>query len=636
MPEDTSWYKLDNAAKIMPSTARGSDTRVFRLVCELKEEIDPAVLQEALDAVIEDFPYLNCCLRKGIFWYYLDARKETAQVYQDNRPPMKQIYYPGRKNLLYRVNYYKNRINLELFHALSDGTGGVAFLKALVRAYLIRKHHLDPDTVPQEEAPIDETTEDAFSRYYRTRKQRKKMKLKTGRNWLKEMFPEKAYHMIGQQDPNMESHVLEGTVSVDEVLRVAHEKNVTLGVLAVSVFIEAVIGEMKARDYTKPVVISVPVNLRQYYPTHTGRNFFGVFTVRFQPEDYDGTLESIMPCVEREFRENLTQEKIFRNMNSYAELENNWAVKVFPLAIKDLGVGGINHLIKQGVTTTVSNVGKVKAAPALEPYIEKFACFNTTDTTQMCIMSFGDRMTFGITSAFTDHAMPRRFFKRIEELGIKVTVAGNDYDILETDKEAVRAAKITVSPEENPYPYIPKPKVSRFSLIRTMYMSYAILLILLLAVRLIAGRGFFWMPVVMAAGFLCVLDIHLVLYYRNNFIKIFSVEMYLAMLICLGVNAFTGGYPWAINWTVPSAMIAVYVGSLIGGKATGRPLVEYILFLVLDSVISLLQMIPIALAWNTFRIPAVVSISFCLIFTLALICFNYRTMKAASERMFNI
>lgn len=428
MSADRRWYKLDNAAKIMPSTAHGSDTRVFRLVCELKEDVDPVVLQEAVNEAIEDFPFLNCCLRKGLFWYYLDTRKEPARVYRDNQPPMKQIYYPGRKNLLYRVNYYKKRINLELFHVLSDGTGGVAFLKAIVKSYLIRKYDLDPETIKKEEASADEKTEDAFSRYYRTRKQREKMHVRTGRNWIKAMFPVKAYHMEGVRDLNLESHVLDGTVSAARVLKAAHDRHVTLGVLAVSVFIEAVLGEMKARDYSKPIVISVPVNLRQFFPTQTGRNFFGVFLVSFQPEDYDGTLESIMAAVEREFRENLTEDKIFESMNSYAELENNWAVKVFSLGIKDLGVGGINHLMKQGVTTTVSNVGRVKVDPALEPYIEKFACFNTSDTTQMCIMSFGDRLTFGITTAFTDHAMPRRFFRRLTELGIEVTLATNDYN----------------------------------------------------------------------------------------------------------------------------------------------------------------------------------------------------------------
>ena len=39
----SKWYQLDNAAKIVPSTTGGSDTRVFRITCELMEEVDRTV-----------------------------------------------------------------------------------------------------------------------------------------------------------------------------------------------------------------------------------------------------------------------------------------------------------------------------------------------------------------------------------------------------------------------------------------------------------------------------------------------------------------------------------------------------------------------------------------------------------------
>ena len=43
----SKWYQLDNAAKIVPSTTGGADTRVFRITCELKEDVDPDTLQSA-------------------------------------------------------------------------------------------------------------------------------------------------------------------------------------------------------------------------------------------------------------------------------------------------------------------------------------------------------------------------------------------------------------------------------------------------------------------------------------------------------------------------------------------------------------------------------------------------------------
>ena len=105
------WYKIDNAAKIVPSTAVGTDTRVFRLTCDLYEDVDERTLQKALDLAIPEFPYFGSVLRKGVFWYYLEASRTPAIVHIENKPPCSAIYHEGRRNLLYRVVYYKKRIN---------------------------------------------------------------------------------------------------------------------------------------------------------------------------------------------------------------------------------------------------------------------------------------------------------------------------------------------------------------------------------------------------------------------------------------------------------------------------------------------------------------------------------------------
>ena len=44
MEKRANWYELDNAAKIVPSTAKGANTRVFRLTCELTENVDEDIL----------------------------------------------------------------------------------------------------------------------------------------------------------------------------------------------------------------------------------------------------------------------------------------------------------------------------------------------------------------------------------------------------------------------------------------------------------------------------------------------------------------------------------------------------------------------------------------------------------------
>ena len=110
----TKWYQLDNAAKIVPSTAGGSDTRVFRITCELEEEVDPEILQSAVTVAAMDFPHFSSVLKKGLFWYYLDQSDLEAEVTEDDRPALDTIYWEGRRSLLYRVHYHGRRVHLGL------------------------------------------------------------------------------------------------------------------------------------------------------------------------------------------------------------------------------------------------------------------------------------------------------------------------------------------------------------------------------------------------------------------------------------------------------------------------------------------------------------------------------------------
>ena len=63
---------------------------------------------------------------------------------------------------------------------------------------------------------------------------------------------------------------------------------------------------------------------------------------------------------------------------------------------------------------------------------------------------------------------------------------------------------------------------------------------------------------------------------------------------------------------------------------------EYILYIVFDFVMSLLQIITIRNGMNKLPWPAASSIMFYLILIAALVIFRFRDLKNASEKMFNI
>lgn len=135
-----TWVRLDNASKIFPATCNSRDTKVFRLTCELTDEVMPELLQEALDQTLKSFPHCRAVMRRGIFWYYIESSDLPIQVEADVLPVCAPLYRPEHRNPLLRVTHYRRRIHLEMFHALADGVGAKLFMELLVYYYLLLRY----------------------------------------------------------------------------------------------------------------------------------------------------------------------------------------------------------------------------------------------------------------------------------------------------------------------------------------------------------------------------------------------------------------------------------------------------------------------------------------------------------------
>ena len=419
--KSSRWYQLDNAAIIVPCSAHGFNTRVFRLVCELTEPVQPAFLQQALDETVVEFPHFNSALRKGLFWYYLDGLDETATVTEDNQPALAPLYFPGLKNLLYRVTYHGNRINLEMFHVLADGTGAFVFFRKMITRYLSLVHHVDVTDAASDSSSSTEKTTDAFAHYYQ--------KMKSSQ--LRQMTSTKAYQFRGEMDANQRNHLVEGIISAKAFVDLAHQNHTTVGVLLTSIYIAAVIDGMTVRDRKRPVVISVPVNLRQFFPSDTARNFFGVINISYDAREFDGSLDSIIEKVRESFGDQLTPESVAATMNSYTKLIGNYAVKVIPLFLKEPGLTYFLSMAHSGVTATMSNLEKIRMAPEIEDYIDHFAAFMTAPATQVTIATYKDKLCIGSVGGYVNHDTMLRFYRRLTALGLSVELSTNDYDAVQ-------------------------------------------------------------------------------------------------------------------------------------------------------------------------------------------------------------
>ena len=410
------WSKLDNAAKIFPPTSNEKDTKVFRFVCELKDEIDPDILQEALDKTMPLFPFYKTVLRRGFFWYYFENTDLTPKVSEEYKLPCSRLYYPNRRNLLFEVTYYKNRINLEVFHALTDGTGALAFLKTLLYFYITVRYKDDFKKglpVLDYDASLTQKMDDSFLKHYTSNRIPKKVKIT------------KAYRIQGRRYMDNRIKVIEGVMPVKDVLNLAHKYDTTLTVYLTALFIKAIYEEMPARSRKYPVILSVPVNLRTYFPSVTARNFFATINVSYNFSTLGDSLDDIINEVKECFKRELTQEKLQEHMNKLSALEHNAFMRMVPLAIKDIVLKFANWLNDRQITATLSNIGKITVSPQLAPYIKMFNCFTSAKRPLIALCSFGDNLVISFSSPFSGTDIQKNFFRFLTLENVPVVISTN-------------------------------------------------------------------------------------------------------------------------------------------------------------------------------------------------------------------
>ena len=152
----SNWYRLDNSAKIVPSTTTIFNTNVFRLYATMKEEVDKKILQEALDKTLIEFPMFLYSMKDGLFWHYLEESNYKPIVKEECDAVCSRI----DDEFLIRVSYYKKRINLEVYHVLADGNGAMEFLKYLVCTYISKKYKLEYEDIVNDSSVFEKNKDD--------------------------------------------------------------------------------------------------------------------------------------------------------------------------------------------------------------------------------------------------------------------------------------------------------------------------------------------------------------------------------------------------------------------------------------------------------------------------------------------
>lgn len=414
----TNWQKLDNTANLFPAIATHTMTNVYRISVALNEVINGDILQQALDIVLPEIDTFNVRMRKGVFWYYFETNNRRPPVVEvESDYPCRYIEPYANNNYLFRVTYYKNRINLEVFHALADGMGGFNFLRELTYQYLRLLH---PEITEEKKDGLSDVTslntEDSYLKNYR-------------KSHSKGYKTARAVEVKGEKLSAGELGILHGYMSVSDVKKVCKCFDVSINEYLVGVMTYAIYTEyLHGQACKKPIVSCVPVNLRPYFDSMTTRNFFVMVSALFEADKDDYTFEEVLAIVKESLREQINKEHLEELFSYNVSNQKNILLRSVPFFIKKIAMKFVYRSSARASTTTLTNVGNIIIDDVYKEYIKRFYSMISVSTGQNikgAVCSYNGELVFTFTSVLTDVSIQRKFFSMIAEHGIEVIIESN-------------------------------------------------------------------------------------------------------------------------------------------------------------------------------------------------------------------
>lgn len=417
MTKTNKWYKLDNAAKLFPPTTTYYDPKIFRFSVLLTENINVNNLNKALELTLEDFPIFKSVLKKGLFWYYLETSELKPIIEEENTSPCEKL----NSELLFTVSYYKNKINLEVYHALSDGSGCIVFFRVLIYNYLKLTYNLKTDDTIINSSKYEKEI-DSFKKYYNPKEKIKLPKTSS------------SYQLKGRWYPEGKLKIISGLTNTTKLKEIAKKHNTTITVLLISLLIKSTESLMSIKDKTKEISITVPIDLRNYFESNTVRNFFNVTNIHYKFTSDNTSLEEIITSVKKELQISLTPEVITTKMNRTLYLENFLLIRLIPLFIKNKVLKYSYKLSRRTQTMGLSNVGIISMPKECSKYIKSFFVFNSTDVKELCICSYEDKISLNFSTHFFNTEMEKNFFKLLKDYDLDIDIYSNEIEGCEDDE----------------------------------------------------------------------------------------------------------------------------------------------------------------------------------------------------------
>lgn len=418
------YIRLDNAGKVFPGQNSKKWSNVFRMSIQLKEEIDPDILKEALKRTLERIPGFKVRMRHSFFADYLERNEAECPVKHDIKNFGYRINFKENNGYLFRVYYHKDRISIDVYHALCDGYGASVFLCTMAGEYLKLKGYSVSNNqfvLDVKDNPGVEEYEDPYELYATSKETCK-------------FLENPAYHKKGSALPVHMTNYTMVYMPFTELHALSKSYGVTVTELMAAVLMDIHYRKQLSEGKTKKdVTVQIPVNLRKAFPTESLRNFVICLTVKISPRKGEYTFEEIVRTVSEQLRAANNKGFLHAYITQTVNLQTK-LLRFVPLIIKNTAVK-VSFAFGAEFSTSalLSNLGAVAIPEDMKEYVESYSFYTGPGLVNGCrcgAASVGDRFALTFSNRYEESDIEREFIKMLADKGISVTVESNREEFL--------------------------------------------------------------------------------------------------------------------------------------------------------------------------------------------------------------
>ena len=295
------------------------------------------------------------------------------------------------------------------------------FLKTLTAEYLKLKGYSIPTgngVLDTSEPPNPEEMEDAYNRFAKLDK-------------VQSRKESRAYSIRGTQESAHTLHIITGVLPLDKVKAECRTYGVSITEYLAAVLMQ-VIYDMQRDERRKkklPIKISLPVNLRSYYPTQTLRNFAIVVNPGIDPGYGEYTFEEIVRQVHHYMRYETTEKHVNARLARNVKSERNLFVRLSPLFVKNIIMRMVFRRSGESrFSSTITNLGLIDTPDEMQEHIERFdfmlgpSRFNRVNC---AVAGYNGALSITFTRTIRESWVEQAFFTYFVRKGIHVKIESN-------------------------------------------------------------------------------------------------------------------------------------------------------------------------------------------------------------------